>query len=198
MSGLMCCLGWFVAGLLLGWLLNWLFDKFFRRGGDSGGNSYSMAPAPVAAPVPRPVAPPAFVAPPAAPVVAVPVPVPVPVPASSAPVVTAASLAAAAAAFGFSKIKSSNGYDNFEIIEGIGPKINDVMHNAGVHTFAALAAMDIPSIAKILDAAGPNFKLANPETWAQQSSMCAAGHWEKLKVLQDELIAGVSMKKDNT
>jgi predicted flap endonuclease-1-like 5' DNA nuclease len=194
MSGLMCCLWWFVAGLLLGWLLNWLFDKFFRRGGDSGGNSYSMAPAPMAAPVPRPVAPPAFVAPPAAPVV----PAPVPVPASSAPVVTAASLAAAAAAFGFSKIKSSNGYDNFEIIEGIGPKINDVMHNAGVHTFAALAAMDIPSIAKILDAAGPNFKLANPETWALQSGMCAAGHWEKLKVLQDELIAGVSMKKDNT
>ncbi len=182
MAAFMCCFWWFVAGVLVGWLLNWLFDKLFRRGGgsDQGHGNYS---APMPAPSPRP-----------APAVA---PTPAPAPAV-APLVTAASLASAAAAFGFSKIKSANGYDNFEIIEGIGPKINEVMHNAGVHTFGALAAMDIPSISKILDAAGPNFKLANPESWAQQAALCASGHWEKLKTLQDELVAGVSLKNDNT
>jgi predicted flap endonuclease-1-like 5' DNA nuclease len=174
MSGLMCCLWWFLAGILLGWILNWLFDKFFRRGGGSGGatthhTSYA-APTPAPAPAPAPVAAPA--------------------------VATGASLAAAALAFGY-KIKSPNGYDNFEIIEGIGPKINSVLHAANVHTFDQLAKMDIPSISKILDAAGPNFKLANPESWSAQSALCAKGSWETLKKMQDELIAGVSLKDDN-
>ncbi len=168
-----CCLGWFLFGLFLGWLLNWLFDKFFRRGGGSSGSAaMSYAPTPVAAP----------------PVSATP-------PAPAMP--TAASLAAAAAGYGFSKIKSPNGYDNFEIIEGIGPKINDVLHNAGVHTFGQLANMDIPAISKILDAAGPNFKLANPESWCEQSRLCADGSWAALKKLQDELVAGVALKDGN-
>lgn len=195
MAGLICCLWWFLAGVLLGWLANWLFNKFFRRGGDGQSHSgYGSAP-PSSPGSPRAPAPQSFAA-----------PIPVPAAATataSAPVSGSASalgsaaLASAAAALGFSKLKSSDGYDNFEIIEGIGPKINEVLHNAGVHSFAALGAMDIPGIAKILDAAGPNFKLANPETWAQQAGLCADGHWEKLKAWQDELVAGVSIKKDN-
>ncbi|MGL5002081.1 MAG: hypothetical protein ACRDAM_04015 [Casimicrobium sp.] len=164
-----CCLGWFLFGLLLGWLLNWLFDKFFRRGGSSGGSAHVSSYAPPVSPPPPP--------PPVAP--------------------SAASLAAAAAGYGFTKLKSPNGYDNFEIIEGIGPKINEVLHNAGVHTFAQLANMDIPSISKILDAAGPNFKLANPESWCEQSRLCASGSWAALKKLQDELVAGVSLKNSD-
>jgi hypothetical protein len=31
MSGLACCLWWFVFGALLGWLLNWLLSKLFRK-----------------------------------------------------------------------------------------------------------------------------------------------------------------------
>jgi predicted flap endonuclease-1-like 5' DNA nuclease len=163
-----CCLWWFIAGLVLGWLLHWLFDKFFRRGGSDGGSNYASSYAPPVAPAPTPPAMP-----------------------------SAASLAAAAAGYGFTKLKSPNGYDNFEIIEGIGPKINEVLHNAGVHTFNQLGTMEIPSISKILDAAGPNFKLANPESWSMQSRLCASGNWAELKRVQDELVAGVSMKNDN-
>lgn len=191
MAGFVCCLWWFVAGVLLGWLLNWLFDKFFRRGGGNGSSIGSDYRSSVAAPAPQP-------RPPAVP--ASPPPAPTPAPLAAAPIASVANvagLASAAAAYGFSKLKSSNGYDNFEIIEGIGPKINDVMHNAGVHSFAALAALDIATISKILDAAGPNFKLANPESWAKQSGLCATGQWEKLKLWQDELVAGVSIKNDN-
>jgi large subunit ribosomal protein L27 len=183
MAGLMCCLWWFLAGVLLGWLLNWLFDKFFRRGGGGADTSHGDG---------NSAAPQAFAAPTAA---SAPVRAPTP-PAAPAPM-AAAGLASAAATFGFGKVKTSAGYDNFEIIEGIGPKINEVMHAAGVHTFAALGALDIPAISKILDAAGPNFKLANPETWAQQATLCATGQWGKLKAWQDELVAGVSIKKDN-
>ena len=191
MAGFLCCLWWFVAGVLLGWLLNWLFDKFFRRGGN--GSDSDRGPSYVNNnPAPRPIAP-SMPVPPAAPLGMVSAPLPSPIAAT----VAAATSVAGAATYGFGKLKTSEGYDNFEIIEGIGPKINSVMHAAGIHTFAALAATDIPAISKILDAAGPHFKLANPETWAQQSGMCAAGQWEKLKALQDELVAGVSIQKDN-
>jgi large subunit ribosomal protein L27 len=172
-ASFLCCFWWFLAGLFLGWLLNWLFDKFFRRGGGSGTATSYVAPAPYSPPVSA--TPPAVSAPTAAP--------------------TIAALAATATAFGY-KIKSPNGYDNFEIIEGIGPKINGVLHAAGVHSFDQLAKMDIASISKILDGAGSNFKLANPESWAQQSALCASGSWEALKKMQDELVAGVSLKDD--
>jgi predicted flap endonuclease-1-like 5' DNA nuclease len=172
MTGFLCCLWWFLLGLLLGWLLSWLFDKFFRRGGDSGGATNYRAAAPATPPAPAP--------------------------ASANSLATATTAASAAAAFGFSKLKSADGYDNFEIIEGIGPKINGLLHAAGVHTFSQLAAMEVPAIGKILDAAGPNFKLANPESWAQQAALCASASWETLKKLQDELVAGVSMKNDET
>jgi predicted flap endonuclease-1-like 5' DNA nuclease len=155
---------------LFGLLLGWLLNWLFDKFFRRGGSSGGSATAMNYAP---PVAPP----PPAPP--------------------SAASIAAAAAGFGFTKLKSANGYDNFEIIEGIGPKINEVLHNAGVHTFGQLATMDIPSISKILDAAGPNFKLANPESWCEQSRLCANGSWAALKKLQDELVAGVSLKNDN-
>lgn len=113
---------------------------------------------------------------------------------ASRAVPVAVTIAGGAATYGFTRLKSANGYDNFEIIEGIGPKINEVLHNAGVHTFAQLGTMEIPAISKILDAAGPNFKLANPESWSAQSRLCASGSWESLKRMQDELIAGVSLK----
>jgi predicted flap endonuclease-1-like 5' DNA nuclease len=94
-----------------------------------------------------------------------------------------------AGAFGFKPAKG--GKDDLTIVEGIGPKINDLLVAAGIDTFAKLARTEIPNIQAILDKAGPNFKLAQPESWPRQSRLCAAGSWEDLKILQDELIAGV-------
>ena len=190
MSGFICCFWWFLLGLLLGWLLNWLFDKFFRRGGSGGDDAVRYraptlhTPAAAAALVPSTTNEPAASLQPSV--------------AGADAGVSAATLASAAAAFGFSHLKSPSGDDNFEIIEGIGPKINGVLHAAGVHTFAALAEMDVPSISKILDAAGPNFKLANPGSWAEQARLCASGSWDVLKKLQDELVAGVALKPDQS
>ncbi|MFN3628570.1 MAG: 50S ribosomal protein L27, partial [Casimicrobiaceae bacterium] len=78
----------------------------------------------------------------------------------------------------------------------IGPKITGLLHGAGIHTFEQLARTEVGALSKILDAAGPNFRLANPETWAQQAGLCARGEWEALKRLQDELVAGVRMKPE--
>ena len=50
-------------------------------------------------------------------------------------------------------------------------------------------------ITAILDKGGSRFKLANPSTWAKQSLLCAENRWAELKVLQDELDAGVEVVK---
>lgn len=96
----------------------------------------------------------------------------------------------AAKAAGF-KVKQNNGQDDFTLIEGIGPKINELIHNDGIHTFAELANTHVDAIQKILDNAGPRYKLARPGTWPAQSDMAASNKWDSLKAWQDELDGGV-------
>jgi len=96
---------------------------------------------------------------------------------------------AAAAAFGF--VPRRFGRDDLTIVEGIGPKINEVLAAAGIDTFAKLAAAAVDRVKASLDRAGPNFRLANPASWAQQSALCESGQWGALKTLQDGLQAGV-------
>jgi len=94
---------------------------------------------------------------------------------------------AAARAAGF----ALKGVDDLEIIEGIGPKIADLFRAQGVKTFAQLAAMTAAQIQPMLDEAGPNFRLANPETWPDQADLAARNRWKALKAMQDGLAAGV-------
>jgi predicted flap endonuclease-1-like 5' DNA nuclease len=94
---------------------------------------------------------------------------------------------AAARSAGFTTIK---GPDDLEIVEGIGPKIAELLNNAGVKTFAQLAAMSPAQIQPILDAAGPNYRIANPETWPDQADLAARNRWSALKAMQDGLTAG--------
>jgi predicted flap endonuclease-1-like 5' DNA nuclease len=88
-----------------------------------------------------------------------------------------------------------NGKDDLTIVEGIGPKINELLVAAGIDTFAKLAASTAAQVQAILDAAGPHFRLANPGSWAQQSAMCAGGRWTELRALQDTLRAGVDTER---
>jgi predicted flap endonuclease-1-like 5' DNA nuclease len=94
---------------------------------------------------------------------------------------------AAARSAGFASIK---GPDDLEIVEGIGPKIAELLNNAGVKTFAQLAAMSPAQIQPILDAAGPNYRIADPETWPDQADLAARNRWSALKAMQDGLTAG--------
>ena len=93
---------------------------------------------------------------------------------------------AAAKAAGF----TLKGPDDLEIIEGIGPKIAELFYAEGIHTFAALAQMTPAQIQPILDKAGPHFRLADPETWPEQSDLAARNRWRALKSLQDVLNVG--------
>lgn len=96
---------------------------------------------------------------------------------------------AAAKAAGF-RVKAKDGRDDYTVIEGIGPKINDLIHDAGIHRYAELGRTKVEDIQKILDDAGPRYTLAKPGTWPAQADMAADNKWDALKAWQDELDGG--------
>ena len=75
-------------------------------------------------------------------------------------------------------------------IEGIGPKIEQILKNAGIKTFGALAVATVPNLKEILNAAGPRFKVHQPDTWPVQGALAANGKWQELKDLQNKLNNG--------
>jgi len=80
--------------------------------------------------------------------------------------------------------------DDLKKIEGIGPKISELMTNAGYGTFEAMANADIEKLKEVLAEAGSRYKMHDPTTWSEQAKMAAAGEWDKLKTWQDELDGG--------
>ena len=80
--------------------------------------------------------------------------------------------------------------DDLKKIEGIGPKIAEVLGEAGVTTFAQVAKMDRDAIKAILDTVS-TLKSKEPKTWPQQAELAAAGKWDELKTLQDKLMGGL-------
>jgi predicted flap endonuclease-1-like 5' DNA nuclease len=76
--------------------------------------------------------------------------------------------------------------DDLKIVEGIGPKIEELYHAAGIKTWAALAETPTKTSQAILTAAGDKYKMHNPGSWAKQSKMAAEGKWKALKKWQDE------------
>jgi predicted flap endonuclease-1-like 5' DNA nuclease len=78
--------------------------------------------------------------------------------------------------------------DDLERVEGIGPKISAVLRQAGITTYAQLAALDVEGLRTILGEAG--IRLADPGTWPQQATLAAAGDWEALNGFQGRLRGG--------
>jgi predicted flap endonuclease-1-like 5' DNA nuclease len=79
--------------------------------------------------------------------------------------------------------------DDLKRIEGIGPKISGLLQDAGIKTFAQLAATDVERIKQILEEA-KLLQLADPTTWPKQAKLAAAGKWEALEKWQARLGGG--------
>lgn len=80
--------------------------------------------------------------------------------------------------------------DDLKKIEGIGPKIEELLNADAIYTYKQLVAASVPRIKGILTAAGPNYAVHDPSTWGEQASLADAGQWEKLDALQEELKGG--------
>lgn len=88
------------------------------------------------------------------------------------------------------KEESESESDDLKKIEGIGPKTMTILNDAGVMSFADLAALEADKIREILAEAGSRYKTMDPTTWPEQSQLAADGKWDELKSLQDELDGG--------
>ena len=88
------------------------------------------------------------------------------------------------------KAKTAKKGDDLTIIEGVGPKIADVLAAAGVKDFADLAAKSADELKAILTEAGDQFNTAVTDTWPEQAKLAADGKFDELKKWQDELDGG--------
>lgn len=92
---------------------------------------------------------------------------------------------AAKAVFG-KKIKQ----DDLTLIEGIGPKIQELFHNHEVKTWKELSECSIEKCQEVLNSGGERFKIHIPTTWPEQARMAYEGLWQKLSDWQDKLDGG--------
>ncbi len=80
--------------------------------------------------------------------------------------------------------------DDLKKVEGIGPKIEGLLNDAGIYTWRQLANTKVEFIKEVLDKAGPRYRIHDPGTWPKQAEMAADGLWDELKKWQDELDGG--------
>lgn len=80
--------------------------------------------------------------------------------------------------------------EDLTVVEGIGPKIGELLKNAGIYNYVSLATTSADTIKDILEAAGSRFSMHDPTTWPAQASLAAQGRWDELDTLKDELDGG--------
>ncbi|MEM6318294.1 MAG: helix-hairpin-helix domain-containing protein [Bacteroidota bacterium] len=79
---------------------------------------------------------------------------------------------------------------NLQIIEGIGPKIEQRLLAANIRNWEELANTEVAQLKAILKEAGRRFQVHDPTTWPQQAQLLASGQWKAFRDLEAEIIAG--------
>ncbi len=81
--------------------------------------------------------------------------------------------------------------NDLTIVEGIGPKIKELLNGAGIVSWNRLSQANTEELKEILSTGGPRYKMHDPSTWPQQAKLAAEGQWEELEKLQDHLDGGI-------
>jgi len=80
--------------------------------------------------------------------------------------------------------------NDLTVVEGIGPKIQELFHNHDVMTWRALSECSVDKCQAVLNSGGDRFKMHKPGTWPKQAGMAADGRWADLLKWQSELDGG--------
>lgn len=80
--------------------------------------------------------------------------------------------------------------NDLKIIEGIGPKIEELFKTSGILTWRALSECTIDRLKSVLSKAGERYLVHDPSTWAKQAELAYLGEWEELKNWQSTLKGG--------
>jgi predicted flap endonuclease-1-like 5' DNA nuclease len=80
--------------------------------------------------------------------------------------------------------------NNLQIIEGIGPKVEALLHQAGIKTWSDLEGASFEQLRSVLESGGSVYSMQNPASWPAQAALAQAKNWEGLKKLQKSLEGG--------
>lgn len=80
--------------------------------------------------------------------------------------------------------------DDLKRIEGIGPKIEKMLNDDLIYTWAELAEAPVERLKATLRKGGDRYKMHDPKSWPDQAKLAAEGRWEELEELQDILDGG--------
>ncbi len=80
--------------------------------------------------------------------------------------------------------------DNLQVVEGIGPKMNEFLNKNGIKTWSDLASSDVKDIQALLDKEGNKYRIIDPQTWPTQAALARDGKWDKLIEMQKKLSGG--------
>jgi predicted flap endonuclease-1-like 5' DNA nuclease len=80
--------------------------------------------------------------------------------------------------------------DDLKRIEGIGPKIEELLAAGGIDSFAKLAEARPEALRAMLVRAGDRFRMHDPSSWPDQARLAVEGRWVELEEYQDLLVGG--------
>lgn len=79
---------------------------------------------------------------------------------------------------------------DLKVIEGVGPKLESILKDAGITTYEAIAKTPVAELKEVIQAAGPRYKSYDPSSWAEQALLADAGKMDALEALQSQLKGG--------
>ena len=84
--------------------------------------------------------------------------------------------------------------EDLKIIEGVGPRIEELLNKNGINNYSTLADMNPIRISAILRTAGPRYQIHDPSSWPQQAALAKEGKWAELEEMKIKLISGRQIK----
>ena len=76
-------------------------------------------------------------------------------------------------------IYSAFNEDQLQVIEGIGPKMEEILKKAKINTWAKLADQSVDDLRSLLAQYGRRYQIIDPETWPYQAQLAQNGEWQR-------------------
>jgi predicted flap endonuclease-1-like 5' DNA nuclease len=80
--------------------------------------------------------------------------------------------------------------DDLKVVEGVGPKIEELCHGIGIRTWYDLSTTEPSLLRTMLADAGPRFRTHDPDSWPEQARLLAEGRWQEFTALTAALDGG--------
>ena len=89
-------------------------------------------------------------------------------------------------------------FRDLKIVEGVGPKIESLLKEAGIRNWEDLSNTEPSTIQNILNEAGPRYRIHDPKSWPLQARLAFKNDWIVLINLQKEMGGGKVGSKDKS